>query len=214
MPWHCEGAGGGGAAVVPEAGLAEFWAEWGTLAYVAAALWAFFEGETFVLVAAAAGAATGLIDPWILMGSVWLGSFAGDQTWFTLGRRLGPGALRRFPGAGPQVARASALLERHGTLFVLSFRFLYGIRNVASAACGIAGMDHRRFAALNFIAAGLWAGSFVAAGWFLGALLGPERLFWALVGLAVVVVGTLVLRRVLRHRRAATSALGDARLPP
>jgi membrane protein DedA with SNARE-associated domain len=183
--------------------LAEFWAEWGLLAYGAAALWAFFEGETFVLVAAAAGAATGLIDPWILMGCVWIGSFAGDQTWFTLGRRFGPSALRRIPGAERRVAQASRLLERHGTLFVLSFRFLYGIRNVASAAIGMTGFDRRRFMLLNFIAAGIWAGSFVAAGWFLGALLGPERLLWLLVAVAVAVIGTLLIRRVLRNRRAA-----------
>jgi membrane protein DedA with SNARE-associated domain len=182
--------------------VAEFWAQWGALAYLAAAAWAFFEGETFVLVAAAAGAATGLVDPWILMVSVWLGSFAGDQTWFTLGRRFGPAALQRFPRAEAKMVRASVLLERFGALFVLSFRFLYGIRNIASAACGIAGMDHRRFAILNFIAAGLWAGSFVAAGWFLCALLGPERLFWCLAGVAMAVVAFFVARRALRGRRA------------
>jgi membrane protein DedA with SNARE-associated domain len=187
-------------------GVAEFWAEWGMVAYLAAAVWAFFEGETFVLVAAAAGAATGLIDPWILMVSVWLGSFAGDQTWFALGRRYGPAALRRFPSAQARVGRAALLLERHGALFVLSFRFLYGIRNVASAACGIGGMDRKRFAVLNFIAAGLWAGSFVAAGWFLGALLGPERLVWFLLGAAVLVISLFVLRRFRRQRRAAMAS--------
>jgi membrane protein DedA with SNARE-associated domain len=36
-------------------------------------------------------------------------------------------------------------------------------------------MDWRRFLVLNFIAAGFWAASFVAAGRFLGVLLGPER---------------------------------------
>jgi len=186
--------------------VAEFWSEWGMLAYAAAALWAFFEGETFVLVASAAGAATGLIDPWILMVCVWLGSFCGDQTWFALGRRFGPSLLRRMPKAEPRVAQASRLLDRYGALFVLSFRFLYGIRNVASAACGIAGMDWRRFLVLNFIAAGLWAGSFVAAGWFLGALLGPERLFWVLAGIAVTVLTVLVLRRLLRQRRERLAA--------
>jgi membrane protein DedA with SNARE-associated domain len=189
--------------------VAEFWAEWGMLAYGAAAIWAFFEGETFVLIAAAAGAATGLVDPWILMVSVWLGSFCGDQTWFFLGRKFGPAALRRFPRAEVQVARASGLLERHGALFVLTFRFLYGIRNVASAACGIAGMDHRRFAILNFIAAGIWAGSFVAAGWFLGALLGPERLLWCLAGIAVAVILFFVGRRLLRGRFGAKVAPAD-----
>ena len=181
--------------------MAEFWADWGMLAYLAAAVWAFFEGETFVLVAAALGAATGVVDPWYLMGAVWLGSFAGDQTWFTLGRKFGPSALRRFPRAEAGVARASRLLDRHGALFVLSFRFLYGIRNFASAACGIAGMCHKRFAVLNFIAAGIWAASFVAAGWFLGALIGPERLLWVLVGAAVTIVAFLLLRRHWRNRR-------------
>ncbi len=189
--------------------MAEFWEEWGALAYGAAALWAFFEGETFVLVAAAAGAATGLIDPWLLLLSVWIGSFAGDQTWFTLGRRCGPAALRRFPRAATQVARASALLDRYGTLFVLTFRFLYGIRNVASAACGIAGMNHARFAFLNFIAAGLWAGSFVAAGWFLGALLGPERLLWGLGGVAATILGFVIIRHFWRRRRPPLTATAD-----
>jgi membrane protein DedA with SNARE-associated domain len=183
--------------------VAEFWEEWGNLAYLAAALWAFFEGETFVLIAAALGAATGVVDPWLLMFSVWIGSFLGDQTWFTLGRRFGPGVLKRFPSAEAKVARASGLLDRYGVLFVLTFRFLYGIRNVASAACGIAGMDHRKFAALNFCAAGIWSASFVAAGWFLGALLGPTRLLWVLGGTAVAVILFFVLRRHLRRRRIA-----------
>jgi len=69
--------------------MAEFWAEWGMLTYVVAAAWAFFEGETFVLFAGAAGAVTGLIDPLLLILAFWLGSFAGDQLWFTLGRRYG-----------------------------------------------------------------------------------------------------------------------------
>lgn len=186
--------------------MAEFWAEWGMLAYLAAALWAFFEGETFVLVASAAGAATGLVDPWILMVSVWIGSFLGDQTWFTLGRKFGPAAVRRIPGAEARVARCAELLERHGALFVLSFRFLYGIRNVASAAVGICGMERKRFMVLNFVAAGLWAASFVAAGWFLGQLLGPTRLLWVLGGIAVSVILFVIVRRLWRGRRVAAAA--------
>ena len=182
--------------------MADFWADWGALAYLVAALWAFFEGETFVLVAAALGASTGVVDPWILMACVWGGSFAGDQTWFTLGRRFGPAALRRIPSAEPRIAAARAMLDRHGTLFVLGFRFLYGIRNVAAAACGIAGMQRQRFLSLNFAAAGIWAASFVAAGWFLGGLLGPERLGWTIAGLAVLAVVLLVGRRVFRRRVA------------
>ena len=47
--------------VIP--GFAGFWAEWGM--YLGGAIWAFFEGETFVLFAAAAGRKFGTVDPWL-----------------------------------------------------------------------------------------------------------------------------------------------------
>ena len=37
---------------VEEAAVAELWESWGALAYLVAAVWAFFEGETFVIIAA------------------------------------------------------------------------------------------------------------------------------------------------------------------
>jgi membrane protein DedA with SNARE-associated domain len=164
------------------------------LAYFGAAAWAFFEGETFVLLAAVAGRATGLIDPWMLTISVWLGSFAGDQLWFFLGKRFGARAVRRIPGAERRLAVAVDFLERYGAAFVLTFRFAYGIRNVASAACGMAGMHQFRFAMLNFLAAGIWAASFVAGGWFLAEWLGPEGVGWLLGAIGLTVITCLVLR--------------------
>ncbi|PHK95581.1 hypothetical protein CR162_06920 [Pseudoroseomonas rhizosphaerae] len=187
--------------------MAEFWADWGALAYLAAAAWAFFEGETFVILASAAGHATGLIDPWILMVSVWIGSFLGDQLWFTLGQRYGMRAVRKIPGAEKRMAAALRFLDRYGTLFVLSFRFVYGVRNVASAACGIAGMKRIRFATLNFIAAGLWAASFVAAGWFLVAWLGERNTSYALAGIGGAVVLYLIFRFIQHRRRKAQAQL-------
>ena len=181
--------------------LAEIWESWGHYAYLGAFIWAFFEGETFVLAASALGAATGAVDPWWLLFSVWFGSFLGDQTWFTLGRRFGPRIVRRIKGADEKVAKVNVLLNRYGTWFILSFRFLYGIRNVASAACGLAGLNWARFAVLNFIAAGIWASSFVAAGWFLGALIGPDRLGWAIAGVALGLLLFFVVRQWRRRSR-------------
>jgi membrane protein DedA with SNARE-associated domain len=181
--------------------LAELWEEWGALAYAAVFLWAFLEGETFVLAAAAVGAVAGGIDPWLLMFSAWFGSFCGDQCWFLLGRRYGPRMLERMPRAKAQFDKASVLLHRHGNAFVLSFRFLYGIRNVAAAACGMAGMPYARFATLNFIGAGVWASSFVAAGWFLGGWMGADNLAYAIAGIALSLLAFMVGRHLLRRRR-------------
>lgn len=171
--------------------MAEFWGEWGNIAYVVAAFWAFFEGETFVLFAAAAGRATGIINPWVLMISVWIGSCLGDQLWFSLGRRLGSKALTRWPRAERRIGHALGMIERYGTLFILTFRFIYGVRNVASVACGMSGIHRARFAALNFIAAGVWAAAFVSAGWFIGAAIAEHG--FMVVGIGIVAIGALFL---------------------
>lgn len=190
--------------------MAEIWEEWGMLAYVGVFLWAFLEGETFVIAAAAVGSVTGLIDPWILFFAAWSGSFCGDQCWFLLGRRFGPRLLARMPRAKVQFDKAAVMLHRYGSIFILSFRFLYGVRNVAAAACGMAGIPYARFAALNFIGAGIWAASFVAAGWFLGAWLGPANLAYAIGGIGLTVLVVILIRWRLRRRRDRLAAASSA----
>jgi hypothetical protein len=116
-----------------------------------------------------------------------------------LGRRYGTRAVRRIPGAARRLEQAMGFLDRFGVVFVLSFRFAYGIRNVAAAACGVAGMNWARFAALNFIAAGLWAATFVASGWFVAQWLGDQAVCYVLGGLGVVIVGVLVAKMIRRR---------------
>ena len=169
-------------------------AEWGSLAYLVAAVWAFFEGESFVLAAAALGAVAGGVDPWLLLGAAWLGAFVSDQVWFGAGRRWGPAMLKRSPRTAGLVAAMQAPLARHGALFVLGLRFLYGVRNFGAAACGMATMPWARFALLDAVAAALWAGTLVAAGWFLGDWRGPAGLGWGILAVVVAVLGTLAFR--------------------
>ncbi len=182
--------------------LAAWLAEWGSLAYAVAALWAFFEGESFVLAAAALGAVAGGVDPWLLMASAWAGAFVSDQAWFALGRRYGPAMLRKSPRAERALGAMAGTLARHGTLFVLGLRFLYGVRNFGAAACGMTEMPWARFALLDAVAATLWAASLVAAGWFLGEWLGPAGLGWSILGIAVLALVVVALRHWLKRRRA------------
>ena len=42
--------------------------------------------------------------------------------------------LRRYPRWQPGVDKALGLLEKYSTAFILSFRFVYGIRNFSSFA--------------------------------------------------------------------------------
>ena len=147
--------------------IAQYIAENGAYFYVIAFLWTFLEGETVILFAGVA-AAQGLLDPTWLLVTAWLGSFCGDQCYFWLGRNFGVRLLDRYPRWRQHVDTPLRWLEKYNAGFILSFRFIYGVRNFSSFAMGMSAVRWQRFLWLNFVAAGLWAASFVGAGYFLG----------------------------------------------
>jgi membrane protein DedA with SNARE-associated domain len=180
--------------------LSDLIAEHGDWIYAIAFIWAFFEGETFVLFGGLA-AAQGVLDPLILFLSVAIGSFCGDQCWFQLGRRFGPVLLRRFERWRSRVVAPLAWLERYDAWFILSFRFIYGIRNISSFAIGLSAVPWRRFSALNLLGSALWAASFVATGYFFGGMLGlavgdlaEDLALFMLAGCVIAFVGTRISR--------------------
>jgi membrane protein DedA with SNARE-associated domain len=195
-------------------------AQHGAFFYLIAFVWTFLEGETVVIFAGFA-AAQGLVDPLLLLVAAWLGSFSGDQCYFWLGRHFGVKLLDRFPRWRQGVAAALHWLERYDAGFILSFRFIYGVRNVSSFALGLSAVTWDRFLRLNFAAAGLWAASFVAIGYFLGhtfrAVLGDLARSFSLVMLAVFVaigVGMWLLHRRQRRRQLRVPPGADVVLPP
>src|SRR5437764_1342266 len=179
----------------------------GACFYLITLVWTFLEGETVVLFAGFA-AAQGLVDPWLLLSAAWLGSFGGDQCYFWLGRQFGVRLLDRFPRWRHGVECPLHWLERYDTGFILSFRFIYGIRNFSSFALGLSAVEWERFPRLNCLAAGVWAATFVAVGFFLGhafrAVLGDIARSFGLVMLGVFsagCVGIWLLHRTQRRRR-------------
>ena len=187
--------------------LQELIKEHGFWSYVVTFVWTFFEGETFVLFAGFA-AAQGFLSAPILLASAWLGSFCGDQFYFWVGRRFGLKLLERRPTWRARVDKALGWLRRFDVGFILTFRFIYGVRNVSSFALGISGIVWRRFLIFNFIAAGIWACAFVGAGYAAGqaseAVLGDlaSEFRFLMLGIFVVIVGGIGTVVYFRHRRA------------
>jgi membrane protein DedA with SNARE-associated domain len=182
-------------------------AEHGAWFYLIAFIWTFLEGETVVLFAGFA-AAQGMLNPFLLLVATGLGSFAGDQSWFWVGRHFGSRLLDRFPRWRFGVEAALRWLERYNTGFILSFRFIYGVRNFSSFAMGMSAIRGKRFLALNFLAAALWAAGFIAVGYFLGhafrAVLGDLARSFSLAMLGVFVAigcGVGLVHRVQRRRQ-------------
>jgi uncharacterized protein (TIGR03382 family) len=97
-----------------------------------------------------------------------LGTFAGDVIRFWIGRRYGARLLERYPRFERPVQTAIRLTDRHHVWMILFHRYPHGIRGLAGFAYGMSRLSWSTFLVLNFIAAGLWSGAVVSAGYAFG----------------------------------------------
>jgi membrane protein DedA with SNARE-associated domain len=170
------------------------------------------EGETVLVVGGFAARRGYLSLPWVI-AAAFAGSLAGDQLYFHVARRYGPRLLEKHPSWRRRVAKVSGLLHRHSTLFILTFRFVYGMRTVSPVAVGLTDISASRFLLLNTCGAALWAVSFGGAGYLFGTALEEilgrieheEALIFAL--LAAVGAGTWLVRRRRRHATESAGSL-------
>lgn len=157
-------------------------------------LGAAFEGQT-VVIGGGVLARQHLISPAMAVGAAALGSGVIDYLLFILGRSFRHTRFVQRVAAKPTFDRALVLIERYPSGFILSFRFLYGLRAAGPVAMGVSKVAHGHFAVLNAVAAGLWAGVFVALGYAFGpavmTLLGGVFAHAAPIAITVAVVAAI-----------------------
>lgn len=141
-----------------------------TYGYPAVIAGTFFEGETIVLIAGYLANRGYLALEWVIL-CAFLGSWAGDTLYFFIGRRWGHKLLGRFPAWKPSTDRALDMLHRYHAIFILTFRFLYGLRTVSPFVIGMSKVPTLRFVSLNMVAAVIWATAFSSGGYLLGTML-------------------------------------------
>lgn len=180
-----------------------------TYGYWALLVGTFFEGETIMILSGFA-AHQGHLNVYLVAIIGFTGTFCGDQLWYFIGRQWGTRLVERFPTWKAPTERAYRLLNRYDALFILSFRFIYGVRNVSPVVIGMAGVPVLRYFMLNFLAAAIWAASFALVGYLFGAVVQEffhkhKRfelwVFAAIAGVGFLVWVVHVVRRSLRARR-------------
>ncbi len=192
--------------------------EW---AYLVLFVWTIFEGET-CLILAGAFAIDGTPNIFLCILSAFCGSLAGDQTWFFIGRTKGYSTLFRRPSWREKAQKVFAILEKHSTWLILSFRFFYGLRTVTPFAIGMSEVKTKRFIFLNAIGAAVWAATFGMAGYLFGT--GMATYFekrrhraWAILAVAVLVFLIWLSRgiyRAVKARKAKSLLNGNPPLKP
>src|SRR5262249_28581193 len=133
-------------------------------------VWAFLQGETFVIFAGAA-AAQDVLDIKTLILLTWAGSFCGDQVTFWIGRRYGRKFLCRHPKLEHVLEKILVRLERHDRVFILFYRFIFGVRNISPFALGLSHLTRKEFTTWNVFGALLAAIGFSMFGYLFGEVL-------------------------------------------
>ncbi|RWM72492.1 MULTISPECIES: DedA family protein [Mesorhizobium] len=141
-----------------------------------------------------------------------VGAFVGDTLFFTLGRSFANHPLVIKLRGRPGFSHAYRLVSNHPDIFVLSNRFIYGLRLVGGIAAGLSGIAVTRFVILNVISSIVWAGLFTTIGYVFGlgaerivgqALVRHERLLIALaIGLAAAVLAWFIAHTIAKKERS------------
>lgn len=113
---------------------------------------------------------SGTLDLGGVIAACWAGSFFSDVIRFWIGKRFGVHWLNRFPHVQRIVQSAALMAERQYVWMILLHRYPYGVRGLAGFAYGISKLSWPKFLVLNFIAAGIWAGAAVSAGYAFGGV--------------------------------------------
>ncbi|MEO6593688.1 MAG: DedA family protein [Planctomycetota bacterium] len=192
----------------------QFLADYG---YVAIVIGCFLEGETLLVLGGFAAHAGYLNLPTVMLAGFGGGVF-GDQLYFYLGRHYGPRMLARRPHWQAAVARVEARLARHRDLFIVGFRFVYGLRVVSPLVISLTAVSTLRYTMLNVLGGVVWAVSIALLGYLFGHAMQTfvaDFQSYELQALAVIAaLGVLFL--VVRRSRARTApdssavAVGDA----
>ena len=139
----------------------------------------------------------------VVMGC-FVAAVAGDQTGYTIGKRLGPRLFRRSESRvfkQEYVERTREFFVKYGPKTVVLARFVPIVRTFAPTLAGVGEMPRRVFLTFNLIGALMWAVGITVLGYVLGDVIG-EDIDVYLLPIIVLIVLVSLLPPLLEWRKA------------
>jgi membrane-associated protein len=167
----------------------------------------------------------GKLDIILLVAGCFVAAVAGDQTGYTIGKRLGPRLFSKPESKifkQEYVERTKAFFEKHGPKTIVLSRFVPIVRTFAPTLAGVGEMPRRTFLRFNVVGALIWAVGITMLGYALGEELGldkdenidklllPMVLGIILVSLIPVALEWRKSRRIKAHPLAPAAAKAEA----
>lgn len=162
-----------------------------TYGYTAIAIGTFLEGETILLLGGFA-AHRGYLELIWVIGIAFLATFLNCQLLFYFGLTKGTSILEKRPNLKRKSEKIIALLNKHQTLLILGFRFLYGLRTATPLLLGASNVPSFRFLILNLLGALIWSIAFGVMGYMFGhtieLIIGDIEYYeiWLFLGLVIM----------------------------
>jgi membrane protein DedA with SNARE-associated domain len=173
--------------------------------YLALFIGTFLEGET-VLILAGFLAHRGYLQFQWVVAAAFAGSLFGDQLYFYLGRIFGKKLIARSVHLRVASEKIHRKLAKYENIFILSFRFIYGLRTASPIIIGTSKVSSIKYVVLNAASAAIWAISFSALGYFSGKaielFLGEIKRYELRIIISIIIAGSIVfILMKLRERR-------------
>lgn len=129
----------------------------------------FIEGE-LVFLSAVIAASHGYLNIWLVICIAIIATISSDLVYFKLGKYRAEKLLNR-PKWKAKIEVVHERLEKHRTLFLISYRFLYGLRIATPLVLGTQNIKQLKFLKYSIISTLIWVTLFTLLGLAFGELI-------------------------------------------
>ncbi|HPU28792.1 MAG TPA: DedA family protein [Syntrophorhabdaceae bacterium] len=169
--------------------------------YIGILLGTFFEGETTVLIGGILSK-LGYMNIYKVFIFAFIGTFAGDFTFFSLGKAFGRNIVERYEFLSSKVPIADKIIKKHGNFIIFIIRFLVGIRAVVLLLLGCTNIKVSKFLFFSIANSILWSIVVSVIGYIFGNVVyiivkDIKQYEWHIIGAIVIII--LIIIFIYRH---------------
>lgn len=162
----------------------------------------FLPGDS-LLFAAGALAATGLLDPLLLIGFLFLAAVLGDTVNYSIGSYFGVKVFKKDAKIFKieYLHKTENFFEKYGGKTIVLARFVPIVRTYAPFVAGASSMKYGRFIFYNLLGGGIWVVLFVSVGYLFGNIPIVKNNF-SLTALGIIILSLVpIFIELIKNKR-------------
>ena len=160
----------------------------------------FLPGDSLLFSAGLVAAVRSDVNIVILVLTVFLAAFIGDQVGYVLGRKIGRPYFQRRNSKRMQkmLARSECFYEKYGWWSVVIARYIPWVRTFVPPIAGTVKMNYYKFLSANALGAFLWGVGITLAGFYSGSISWVKDISYAL---AIFFISASLISALLNYLR-------------